>query len=121
MVVLDTNTILRCILQDDLETALLVNERVSREECLVFPEVVAEIVYVLLKIYRLDRKTIVQSVSTILGHENILVHNKRVVETGLRHFGETNLDFVDCLLIGYAIVEGHRVFTFDIELQKYLP
>ena len=120
MTVLDTNTILRCILQDDEKAAAIVDERMSRDECLIPPEVVAEIVFVLLKVYRLDRKEIEQSVSTILRHKNVRVPQKGVVETALRYFGETNLDFVDCLMIGYAFVDGHRIFTFDKKLNKIL-
>jgi len=120
MITLDTNTILRCILQDNEEAASLVNERMSRNECLILPEVIAEIVYVLLKVYRLDRKNIERSVVTILKHKNVRVPHKKVVEMALRYFGETKFDFVDCLLIGYALIDGHRIFTFDDKLQKYL-
>jgi predicted nucleic-acid-binding protein len=121
MVVLDTNTILRCILQDDREAALLVNEQMAREKCLILPEVIAEVVYDLLKTYRLDRKAIVQSISVMLGHKNAQVPHKTVIETALRRFDETKLDFVDCLMVGYAVIKGHRIFTFDKELKKYLP
>ena len=121
MIVLDTNTILRSILQDNKEAALLVEDCVSRHECLIPPEVVAEIVYVLLKIYRLDRKTIVNSVTAILSHENVRVPYQAVVETALRHFGKTRFDFVDCLMIGYSHIEGHQIFTFDQKLKNYLP
>ena len=120
MTILDTNTILRCILQDNEDTATLVDKQMASEECLVFPEVVAEIVFVLFKVYRLDRKEIAHSVSVILRHKNIRVPHKAVVETALRYFGETKLDFVDCLLVGYALIDGHRIFTFDTELTKHL-
>ena len=121
MVVLDTNTVLRCILQDNKEMASLVDEQMSQNECLIFPEVVAEIVFVLLRVYRLDRQGIEKSISTILRHKNVRVSNKSVVETALQYFGKTKLDFVDCLMVGYATVEGHKILTFDKELKKYLP
>ena len=120
MIVLDTNTILRCILQDNAESAALVQDCMSRNECMVPPEVVAEIVFVLLKTYHLDRKVIVNSVLTILEHENVRVPYKAVVETALLHFGKTKFDFVDCLMIGYAHVEGYQILTFDQKLEKYL-
>ena len=120
MIVLDTNTILRSILQDNKEAALLVEDCVSQNECMVPPEVVAEIVFVLLKMYHIDRKAIVNSVLKILGHKNVRVPYKAVVETALHHFGETNFDFVDCLMIGYARVEGHQVLTFDKKLKNML-
>ena len=120
MIVLDTNTILRCILQDNEEAAVLVDDCMSRNECLIPPEVVAEIVFVLLKVYHLERKQIENSVLTTLKHQNVRVPYRAVVEMALRYFGETKLDFVDCLMVGYALVEGHRVFTFDKKLNKIL-
>ncbi|MCL2623807.1 MAG: PIN domain-containing protein [Planctomycetaceae bacterium] len=99
MVVLDTNTVLRCILQDNKEMAVLVDAQMSRDECWIPQEVVAEIVFVLLKVYRLYHRNIERSVSTILRHKNVRVPYKAVVETALRYFGETKLDFVDCLMV----------------------
>jgi len=120
MIVLDTNTILRCILQDDADSATLVRGCMSQHECLIPPEVVAEIVFVLLKMYHIDRKEIEQSVLMILRHQNVRVLYRAVVETALHHFGETNFDFVDCLMIGYAHVEGHQILTFDRRLKNIL-
>ena len=121
MIVLDTNSILRCLLQDNMEMAALVDEQMAREECFILPEVVAEIVFVLLKVYHLDRREIAASVSAILQHENLRFPHKAVIETALWYFDTTKLDFVDCLLVGYAIDEGRRIFTFDKKLKKYLP
>ena len=121
MIVLDTNTILRCILRDNKEMGALIDDQMAQEECLIFPEVIAEIIYVLLKVYRLDRGKIEILVSAILRHKNVRFPHRAVVKTALRYFGSTKLDFVDCLLIGYAIAEGRRIFTFDKKLKKYLP
>ena len=120
MTVLDTNTILRCILQDNEEVAALVDERMARDECLIPLEVVAEMVFVLLKVYCLNRTEIANSVLMIIRHKNVRVPNRGVVETALRYFEESKLDFVDCLMIGYAQVEGYKIFTFDKELNKML-
>jgi len=120
MIVLDTNTILRCILQDDAKSAALVWDCMARHECLIPPEVVAEIVFVLLKMYRIDRKEIENSVLKILRHKNVRVPYRAVVEMALHHFGETNFDFVDCLMIGYANIEGHQILTFDKKLKNML-
>ena len=120
MLILDTNTVLRCILQDDKEAALAANEQMAREEFLLPIEVLAEIVYVLLKVYSFDRATIIHSILTMMKHKNVRIPHKRVVKMGLHYFGETKLDFVDCLMVGYAVVEGHQVFSFDKKLNKIL-
>ena len=102
------------------EAAIVANEQMAREEFLLPIEVIAEIVYVLLKVYSFDRATIIHSVSTMMKHKNARIPHKKVVKMGLRYFGETKLDFVDCLMIGYAIIEGHQIFTFDNKLKKIL-
>jgi predicted nucleic-acid-binding protein len=112
--------VLRCILQDNEEAAALVNEQMSRAEFLLLPEVIAEIVYVLLKIYRIDRKKIAQAVSAVSRLENAVIPHEQVVQAALHYFGETTFDFVDCLLIGHALIGGHSILTFDKKLQKFL-
>jgi len=39
---------------------------------------------------------------------------------GLEYFGQTSLDFVDCVLAGYAEVEKDEIFTFDNKLKKMI-
>jgi predicted nucleic-acid-binding protein len=92
----------------------------NQETCLIPVEVMAEAVYVLAKTYKVERALIQQMLSGILRNENVENPNQGVVETALRYFGDTKLDFVDCLMIGYYIIEGHQVFTFDQKLQKIL-
>ncbi len=118
--IFDTNALLRCILLDDKETAEAVEERMNRKLFLVPTEVIAEMVYVLLKVYKIDRKTIEAAIIALLHHEHATTPVRPVTMEALRLFGETKLDFVDCLMVGYAKVLGHRVITFDKELQKYV-
>ncbi len=35
-------------------------------------------------------------------------------------YSETKFDFVDCLMICYADVEGYEVITFDKKLNNYM-
>lgn len=120
MIILDANAILRCILQDHEESAVLVHDQMLRDEFLLLPEVIAEMVYVLQKVYHYDRNIIAHAISTIVMHENAVVMNKQIVQTALHYFGETTLDFVDCLLRGHAAIDGHQVLTFDKQLQRFL-
>jgi len=32
----------------------------------------------------------------------------------------SNLDFVDCLIDGYAKIKGYNAFTFDKKLRRFL-
>ena len=117
---LDTNAVLRFLLEDDEEKAACVQRAIEHESCLVPVEVLAEAVYVLTKFYHVERSLIQQKLLGVLKNENVTTTNQKVVETALRYYGETKLDFVDCLMIGYAIIDGHQILTFDNELKKIL-
>ena len=120
MVVLDTNTVLRFLLRDDAEKAVCVRNMMERETCLLPIEVLAEAVYVLVKTYKIERVFVQQKLLDFLQKENVEIPHRTVVETALLHFGKTKFDFVDCLMIGYAHVEGYQILTFDQKLEKYL-
>jgi len=38
----------------------------------------------------------------------------------LDFFGQNTIDYVDCLLAGYADAEKEEIFTFDSKLQKFV-
>jgi predicted nucleic-acid-binding protein len=92
----------------------------GRETCLVPFEVLAEAVYVLVKSYGIERSEVRLNLLDFLQNENVETPCLEVAETALHYFGETKLDFVDCLMIGYFIACGHQIFTFDKKLQKIL-
>ena len=120
MVIFDTNAILRYVLRDNLEMAAEVKNQLSFESCFIPVEVVAEIVYVLSKVYNVERDVIAKTIANITHINNIKVAQKEVVLHALRVYANTTLDFVDCLLIGYAKEERYTVFTFDKKLRKIL-
>ena len=118
--ILDTNAVLRFLLRDDEEKAVYIYSMMKQETCLIPIEVLAEAVYVLAKTYKIERTLIQEKLLNVLWRENVKTSNQEVVEVALRCFGETRFDFVDCLMIGYSLVEGHQILTFDKKLKKYL-
>ena len=119
MIVFDSNAILRYILQDNEEMASLVEKQIQETECFIPMEVMAEMVYVLSKVYKIPRESVELALAGVLELENISTTNCEVVLVGLKSFANTKLDFVDCLMSGYQ-TEGHEIYTFDKELRKYL-
>ena len=120
MVIFDTNAILRYILQDNQTMADAVELQLSDQVCYVPVEVVCEIVYVLSNVYGLERSIIAQTLTKIADVYNITFAKKAVVLYAFQVYSSTKLDFVDCLLTGYAKKEGNAIFTFDKKLQNYL-
>jgi predicted nucleic-acid-binding protein len=120
MVILDTNAILRYVLQDNQTMADEVEQQLFSEVCFIPVEVVAEIVYVLSKVYSVNRDVVAKTITNISFLSSITIAQKIVVLHALRVYAATTLDFVDCLLIGYAKEEKYTVFTFDKKLRKIL-
>lgn len=120
MRVIDANIILRIILRDNEELFQRAKSIVCAEKCKILNEIAAEVVYVLSKVYNIDRKDIADAVLEILGADNIDPAEPEVLKSALKIYGENSLDFADCLLIGYHLVYGYEVYTFDKKLTKLL-
>ena len=117
MLIIDANAILRYILCDNDDMATQVEELLENELTTARHEVLAEVVYVLNKVYKLPRLEIQRVVEQFLNLENIHTDDKAVVLFALTAFGQTTLDFVDTLLYAHHVVKGSRVFTFDKKLR----
>jgi len=61
-----------------------------------------------------------QTLIELLGKENINVHNRSVFIKALELFVLHKIDFVDCILCSYNLVENVRIHTFDKKLEKLL-
>jgi len=120
MVIFDTNTILRYILQDVQDLADIAEKWLSEVVCYVPTEVVAELVYVLNKVYKIDRQIVAKTLGDFFEMHNVRVNCHNVVNIALDVFADTKLDFVDCMLVGYAKMENYEIFTFDKALKKCL-
>lgn len=120
MKILDTNMILRYMLDDDKESADFVRNILVKDAVLILPEVLAEVVYVLAKVYRVDRVGIAESIEAFLTEPNVQTERPSVIEKGLFYYKTTSLDFVDCLLCAYQTEAGYEVCTFDKKLNNLI-
>lgn len=120
MVIVDANVILRYLLDDVEEMALQAAAIIDAQTVFVPTEVLAEVVYVLEKVYKIDRTEICYSLLKFLEHDHVIMQNKSVVEIALRQYSERSLDFVDMLLYAYHKVEQYQVFTFDKKLERLI-
>ncbi len=113
---LDTNMILRYLLNDNMEMADKAEEYLNAGDVYVTIEVIAEVIYVLKGVYSMERDKIVEVINDFLNLVNC--RNMDVLRFSLDTYGERNLDFVDCVLYGYHSVRGFKVATFDKKLLK---
>ena len=118
MVMLDANAILRYILNDNEKMALEVAEIIKKESSIVTIEVIAEVIYVLKRVYGIDKQLIIESVLDFISDINVV--EKDVLKLGLETYANNNLDFVDCILYAYKNLKKYDVFTFDKKLKRLL-
>lgn len=116
----DANAVLRFILNDHEEMADKVEEILQKETVSLTIEVLAEIVYVLEKVYSVSREDIAEGLLSFIKNENIQLTVPDIAETALSVFRTKKLDFVDCVLFVYHSNLHYEVFTFDKKLQRLL-
>ena len=116
-ILIDTNVILRYLLDDD-ENMALIAEHLIDGDVWTTPDVLAEITYVLESVYELPRKDIHAALCIVANH--VELRPETVVLEAIREYGETKLDFVDCMMVAYAKAGGERVFSFDKEINLRL-
>jgi predicted nucleic-acid-binding protein len=116
-VILDSNAILRHILKDDLKQFNIVEAVIEKEDVLVLPEVVEEVVYILTKYYKMPANIIASNLLLFL--EDISCANDLLIKS-IKSFAKRKLDFVDCLLVEYFNTGRYNILSFDKKLNKLL-
>ena len=118
MILLDANVVLRYLLDDHEQMSAQAEKYIQEEDTCMTIEVAAEVVYVLRRVYSVERNKISESVKCVL--ELAGCTEPEVLREALSIYGATSLDFVDCVLCAYHAVKGHEIRTFDKKLMKRL-
>lgn len=118
MIGLDTNVLVRYIMQDDPKQSLLATalvESLSADAPGFVTQVsVIELFWVLSSAYGLDRTQLVAALDGLLRSKEIVVESAEVLWKALRVFQANNADFADCLIERTAATAGcPRTMTFD--------
>ncbi len=123
MIGLDTNVLVRYIMQDDVRQAelasTLVESLTESSPGFVTQTSVVELVWVLSTSFKLDRKQIAQALDALLAAQQIIVDRADQVVRALRTYRSTTADFADCLIERTATSAGCRqTMTFDKKAAK---
>jgi predicted nucleic-acid-binding protein len=116
MIVLDTNYILRFLIKDNEEMYYEARNAIKNNDCFIDNEVLAEVVFVLLKVYKTSKNNIRISLEKFLSLPNIILNSKVTILKALEIFDEKNLDFVAAILCTKS--KKYDVKTFDKKLNK---
>ena len=120
MIKIDANIVLRYVLNDHPELSSSAKEIIDRNIVEVPIEVLCEVVYVLDGYYKIDRKSISTELQHFFEQTQCILFHREAILRALDYYGQKSLDFVDCVLAGYAEIEKDEIFTFDDKLKKML-
>lgn len=114
----DANTMIRCIIGDDTQKIQELCLTRSKQKIIYTLEVIAEVVYVLTKVYKVPREEVSNAIQRFLKSKNIVCSNEEITMKSLQLFAENNLDFVDNILLAYHQVRGIMIYSYDKKLMN---
>jgi predicted nucleic-acid-binding protein len=124
MIGLDTNVLVRYIMQDDPKQSDMATKLIESLEAdspgFVTLVSVIELYWVLTSCYNLTAEQVKQALMALLQAKQIVVDRADQVLRALRTFGNGKADFADCLIERIAASAGcTRTMTFDVGAVKH--
>ena len=123
MIGIDTNVLVRYIMQDDAKQspkATKLMEALTVDVPGFVPQVaIIELVWVLGGSYELTRQQVAQALDALLRTKEVVVDRADQVMKALRVFHRGSADFADCLIESTASSAGcEKTVTFDVRAAK---
>lgn len=121
MITVDTNILVRILIQDDkeIEQTKLAKRFAEKYKQLFIPQIVqAELVWVLEFIYKFSKQEILSALNHICENEAFVLQHSSQFEEALKLFNHSSADFSDCLILATSNHENHSVVTFDKKFSK---
>lgn len=119
MPALDTNVLVRYVVQDDsaqlAAAKRLISRLVTEGRSLFVPVTVAlELEWVLRSSYGYAKADVVEVLAGLLSAAELVFESERAMEVALQLYREGSADFADCLHIALAAQAGEQpLWTFD--------
>lgn len=119
MIGIDTNVIVRYIVQDNPKQAKAATKLIERSCSKDNPGyinhlVLCELVWVLRRNYKLDKRSICQVIEQLIRTDRIFIEEIQLVWKALETFKATKADFADCL-IGQRNLQAGCQFTATLD------
>ena len=117
MIALDTNVLVRFLVDDDRLQADIANELVNHADgVFIAKTVLLELEWVLRQVYEFDSKTIGAGLLSLLGLPTVTVESAGQVAQALRDYAK-GMDFADALHLA-SNIGGALLYTFDKKFAK---
>ena len=126
MIALDTNVLVRMLIEDDEKQAWKVKKLIESvekkgQQIIIFNEVLIETVWVLESVYECTREDIYRFLEALMRTSIFIFADSQVMRNAIYHFKKGG-DFAD-LVIVMQVLHHHarKIFSFDKKLQKSFP
>lgn len=126
MIALDTNALVRLLIEDDEKQALVVRKLIASMEkqgrqILILTEVLIETVWVLESVYECTREDIYRFLETLVYTSVFTLSEPQPITNAIRHFKKGG-DFADLIIVMQASNhQAKKMLSFDKKLQKLFP
>ncbi len=120
MSLVDANVVLRYLLEDHAELSPRAAEILEQQQVTLPIEAACEVVYVLQKVYSVERDTISKRLTELVSEGLVRMDKPGVFLRALDCYRQHGLDFVDCLFLGYHLEEQQSIGTFDDKLANLI-
>ena len=114
----DANVILRYLIGDGGELAQRAREIIESGEAYTYPEVLAEVVYVLSGVYGATRLEICLAFRRLARCMSF--YDFKMLLGAFNYYELTSMDFVDCLLVARSLVLHESVVSFDKQVMHHI-
>lgn len=121
--VLDTNTLLRFLLNDIPEQVKEVEKKIEQAKNgkirLHVPQIVVfEIHFALVSQYGFDKQAVIDALKKIIILDYLVVSDREIFMEAMELYKEKNVSLPDCFIKIYAEHYQAGIFTFDKDLLK---
>lgn len=125
MILVDTNIILRFILNDDLSLspkARIIFEKITKGEIKTFISllVTSEVIFTLERSYKIPKAEIIKSLTHIFKLANLIVEKQELVEQAFVYYLDQNISFQDAYQV--ALMQKKKIkqiYSFDSDFDKF--
>ena len=126
MISLDTNALVRMLIEDDRRQAKIIEETVALAEeksiqILILSEVLVETVWILESVYQCTREEISQFLEALIFTPIFTLVDSQVIRRATHEYKKGG-DFADLLIVNQAKEhQAKKLISFDKKLQNKFP
>lgn len=122
-VLLDTNGLLRLLLNDIPSQKKIVEELLQKAKkkqiYILVPEIVIfELEFALNKYYKAPKDQVIEKLQIVLAINFIDIESKQLFTTALNLYDKQKVSFVDCFIHAKSDIENYELFTFDKKILR---